>query len=191
MANDPAIDDPRPCGRSPALTGKPIDNNPFVGAKVCARVSQIGGMDVAWKETKHAHATETLKTGGPRHEKSWINRMFDPECVACHVTGWDPKKIVRYNTGYTGETTTPHLLGQQCENCHGPGGRHVELERQWAKDQKITDELTAWRKFHRLSKKTAFDLCAKCHDGDNDPKFGSEARSDDYWNRDRPLRVAD
>ena len=175
VANDPAIDDPRSVD---PLNGQFVDNNPFIGVKVCAECHK-SAMEV-WKDSKHAHATETLKTGGPRHEKFWINRMFDPECIACHVTGWDPKKIVRYKTGFTGEAATPHLLGQQCENCHGPGGRHVELERQWAKDQKTTDEVAAWRKFQRLSKKTAFDLCAKCHDGDNDPKFGSDS-FDEYW----------
>ena len=178
VASDPAIDDPRSVD---PLTGVPIDNNPFAGAKACAECHK-SAMEV-WEASKHAQATETLKTGGPRHEEFWINRIFDPECIACHVTGWDPKKIVRYNSGYTGEQTTPHLLGQQCENCHGPGGRHTELERQWAKDQKTTDAVAAWRKFHRLSKKTAFDLCAKCHDGDNDPAFGTTKTFDEYWDQ--------
>jgi hypothetical protein len=175
-ATEPAIDDPRSVD---PLTGKLVDNNPFVGAKICGECHK-SAMEV-WEGSKHAHATETLKTGGPRHEDFWINRIFDPECIACHVTGWDPKKIVRYNTGYTGEDTTPHLLGQQCENCHGPGGRHTGLERQWAKDQKLSDELTAWRKFHRLNKEKAFDLCAKCHDGDNDPAFGTTKTFEEYW----------
>jgi hypothetical protein len=73
------------------------------------------------------------------------------------------------------------LTGQQCENCHGPGGRHTALERQFAKDQKSTNELIAWRKYHRLDHKKSFDLCAKCHDPDNDPKFSS-GTFDDYWN---------
>jgi hypothetical protein len=177
VASEPDIDDPRSVD---PLTGLRVENNLYVGAKVCAECHK-SAMEV-WETTKHAHATETLKTGGPRHQDFWINRTFDPECVACHVTGWDPKKVVRYKSGYTGEGTTPHLLGQQCENCHGPGGRHTELERQWTKDQNTTDAVVAWRKFHRLSKDTAFDLCAKCHDGDNDPNFGTESHPfEEYW----------
>jgi hypothetical protein len=74
------------------------------------------------------------------------------------------------------------LAGQSCENCHGPGGRHTELERAWANDQKITDEVTAWRKFHRLNQKSARDLCIRCHDGDNDPEFDTEKKPfATYW----------
>ena len=179
VATDPAIDDPR---NIDPLAGLPVDadKNPFVGAKVCGECHKSAY--AVWEESKHAVATETLKTGGPHVTKDWIMRLYDPECVACHVTGWDPKRIVRFKTGYDGETTTPQLMGQSCENCHGPGGRHTELERTWAKEKKTTDEVTAWRKFHRLSQKTAFDLCIKCHDGDNDPHFGSDS-FDKYWNQ--------
>jgi hypothetical protein len=172
VAREPDIDDPRPTPR--------LDANPFVGAKVCGECHK-SALEV-WETTKHAHATETLKTGRPGDKKPWIDRLYDPECVACHVTGWDPKKIVGYKTGYKGEQATPHLLGQQCENCHGPGGRHTELERLLAKNKgkAADDEVAAWRKYHRLSKKTAFDLCVKCHDGDNDPHFKTET-FDSYW----------
>ncbi len=172
VAGERDIDDPRP---TPTL-----EANPFVGAKVCGECHK-SALEV-WKSTKHAQATETLKTGRPGDKKPWINRLFDPECIACHVTGWDPRKIVGYKTGYKDEQTTPYLTGQQCENCHGPGGRHTELERLLAKDKgkPAGDEVTAWRKYHRLNKKTSFDLCVKCHDGDNDPHFNS-ASFDKYW----------
>ncbi|HLJ11579.1 MAG TPA: multiheme c-type cytochrome [Planctomycetaceae bacterium] len=170
VATELAVEDPR--------NAQAIDENAFMGAKVCGECHK-SAWDV-WQTTKHAGATESLKTGR-EGQNNWINRVYDPECVACHVTGWDPQKIVRYKTGYTGEQATPKLVGQQCENCHGPGGRHVELERQWAKDKKTSDELLTWRKFQRLDKKSAFNLCAKCHDGDNDPHFDSDS-FDRYWN---------
>lgn len=177
VANESAIDDPR---NVDPLSGAPVDSeaNRFVGVKVCAEC-HTAAYDI-WKDTGHARATQTLKTG--RGEADYISRIFDPECVACHTTGWDTKKFVRYKTGYTGEFSSEHLLGQQCENCHGPGGRHTELERQFAKDKMETDELKAWRKFQRLSKKDSFDLCAKCHDGDNDPNFKTDS-FDRYWNQ--------
>ena len=170
VAGEPAIESPR----NAVVKG----DNPFVGVKVCGECHK-SALEV-WETTKHAQGTESLKTGRPEQAKEWINRVFDPECVACHVTGWDPKRIIRYNTGFTGEETTPLLVGQQCENCHGPGGRHTGLERQFAKDKKLTDDVAAWRKFHRLSVKTAFDMCAECHDGDNDPHFSSDSFSS-YW----------
>lgn len=172
VSNEPAIDDPRP---TPTL-----DPNPFVGAKVCGECHK-SAYEV-WQTTDHAKATATLKTGRPGQEKTWINRIYDPECVACHVTGWDPRKVLRYKDGYTGEDATPHLVGQQCENCHGPGGRHTELERVWAKDKKTTDDVTAWRKFLKLDHKKAFDLCVKCHDGDNDPHFSSDTFAE-HWDK--------
>ena len=171
VANEPAIDDPRP-------TPSPV--NPFVGSKVCGECHK-SAYEI-WESTPHAHASESLKKGPKGQTGEYISRMFDPECVACHVTGWDPKRFVRYKDGFTGEKTTPHLTGQGCENCHGPGGRHTDLERQYARDKKTTEELAAWRKYHKLSKKTAFDLCAKCHDGDNDPKFNSDT-FDEYWKK--------
>src|SRR5262249_42677935 len=153
VASEPAIDDPRP---TPTL-----DANPYVGVKVCGECHK-SALEV-WKTSKHANATESLKTGHPGQTRPFINRMFDPECICCHVTGWDPQKVIRYKSGYVDEKSSPHLTGQQCENCHGPGGRHTELERLVAKDQKVTDDVKAWRKYLRLSKKTAFDLCVKCH----------------------------
>lgn len=170
VASEPAIDNPRP---APTL-----DPNPYVGVKVCGECHK-SALEV-WETSKHANATEALKTGHPGQDKPFINRMFDPECICCHVTGWDPKKIIRYNSGYVDEQSSAHLTGQQCENCHGPGGRHTELEREFAKNHELTDDVAAWRKFHRLNHKTAFDLCVKCHDTDNDPKFGS-ATFDEYW----------
>lgn len=178
VANEPAIDDPR---NFDPLTGAPIESqeNPYVGVKVCAECHKEAYK--IWIDTNHAKATETLKTGRD-NRPDFINRIFDPECVACHVTGWDPKKVVRYKTGYEGEDKTPHLLGQQCENCHGPGGKHSELERLFAKGEGKKEQVDAWRKFHHLSVKTAYDLCIKCHDGDNDPNFKSE-NFDKYWSQ--------
>jgi hypothetical protein len=177
--NEPAIDDLR---NLDPLTGRPVEaqRNPFMGAKVCGECHK-SAYDV-WTASKHAQATEAIKTGRPEEAKAFINRIYDPECIACHVTGWDPKQFVRFKTGYEDEETTPHLVGQSCENCHGPGGRHTELERAWAKDKKTTDEVTAWRKFHRRSVKTARDLCVRCHDGDNDPEFDTDKKPfDKYW----------
>ena len=60
-------------------------------AKV-ARKCHPAAFDV-WKDSGHAHATETLTRLNPP-------RQFDPECLSCHVTGWDPQQYVPFQTGF-------------------------------------------------------------------------------------------
>ena len=152
----------------------------FVGAAKCGECHTRAY--AKWKESKHAKAFEHLKSGRKGHEASWISRIYDPECLACHVTGWDPKNVVRYETGYVDEATSALLLGQQCENCHGAGSRHVEEELKWKKaGGKLSDELLKWRKSQHMDLEQAKAVergCYKCHDGDNSPGFNFEK----YWN---------
>ena len=63
-----------------------------------------------WSTSRHGKAYETLRK---------INKAFDPECLACHVVG--------YNTpgGFISELDTPGLKNVQCEVCHGPGKNHI------------------------------------------------------------------
>ena len=143
-----------------------------------------------WSKTKHARGYESLLKGRKGEEKNWIKRHMDPECLACHVTGWHPQKIQRYGSGFLPESLAndagkPHLFknlrGQQCENCHGPGSRHVDLEKQWEKDadKMIEKSVLAARKSMKLTiegvKQTR--LCYQCHDLDNSPSFDF----DKYW----------
>ena len=58
-------------------------------------------------------------------------RTRDPECITCHATGWDPQQFARYDAAFVDMESTPQLAGSQCENCHGPGSTHVELEQAW------------------------------------------------------------
>jgi hypothetical protein len=132
-----------------------------------------------WKDSKHAHAYETLITGR-EGTKNPIPRNHDPECINCHTTGWDPQGVFPYVGGFYSLERTPKLKDQQCENCHGPAAKHVELELAWKRDQKSVKkaDLDAARVRATLKvaeiKKT---LCYKCHDLDNDPNF----EFDTYW----------
>jgi hypothetical protein len=60
--------------------------------------------------------------------------------------------------------------GSQCENCHGPGSRHVELAE--AGEDNPGESV-------RLTKANAKARCETCHDGDNSPDFEFEA----YWKK--------
>ena len=68
-----------------------------------------------WSQKAHAGAYSTLEK---------VGSQYDPECVGCHVVGFD------YDTGFATEDQTPHLKDVGCEVCHGPGSEHVMSEGQ-------------------------------------------------------------
>jgi hypothetical protein len=126
-----------------------------------------------WKDSKHAHAYQSLITGreGTKHP---IPRNHDPECINCHTTGWDPQGGFPYISGFESLEKTPKLKDQQCENCHGPAAKHVALELAWKKDPKAVKkaDLDAARGRARLKvAEVEKTLCFKCHDYENDPNF--------------------
>lgn len=110
-----------------------------------------------FEKTSHAHAIETLEE---------INYAWDPECVRCHVVGWQRLPSAgsvdawfREPTGFVNVDKTRHLGGVGCEVCHGPGSLHVEdpaTHRLFASK----DGIEAWK-----------GRCMTCHDPDNSPGF--------------------
>ena len=129
-----------------------------------------------WNETPHAHATESIIKPPGRSE---VARHFDPECLSCHVTGWNPQGFYPYASGYLSQEKSPHLMGNGCENCHGPGSQHVAAE---TGDIEATKEmLVKLREEMRLSLASAKYKCAECHDIDNSPNFDQEGGFQKYW----------
>ena len=99
----------------------------------------------AYHNSAHAKAWQTLVSKG---------QTSNPECVACHVTGWN------WYNGFNPAVSTKGqnaLFNVQCEACHGYGTEHVR-DGQWAKKAK--------------------DSCVKCHTEEFDPKFDYETRWD-------------
>ena len=98
-----------------------------------------------WSSSKHGRAYETLRK---------INKAFDPECLVCHVVG--------YNTpgGFISELDTPELKNVQCEVCHGAGKKH------------ITAPVSGFGKEAR-------NACKKCHVKNHSPRFNFTQ----YWPR--------
>lgn len=138
----------------------------FVGSEAC-RECHTKAYEI-WKNTPHLHATETLvKLSPPRH--------YDPECLSCHVTGWDPQGYFPYASGYL-DLKQKHLHASGCENCHGPGARHVAAQ---LGDIDVTDkELKSLQLTMRVTKEQAKEnLCIQCHDPDNSPHFDWDI----YW----------
>ena len=128
----------------------------YVGAETCKRCHPNTFMK--WSTTKHAQAFEALL-----HDPK-PNVIYDAECVTCHTTGFE------YTSGYRSVEATPHLRGNQCENCHGPASRHIAEP----------DNL----EFRNLLRITADQAdksrtCIRCHDEDNSPKFDFTT----YWSQ--------
>lgn len=86
-----------------------LRKSPFAGDGKCKECHS--DLHDNWSKTRHARAMFTLDK---------TNQGFDPECVACHVTGANARN------GFTNKKETPELVNVQCEACHGPGLKHCE-----------------------------------------------------------------
>lgn len=145
----------------------------FVGTKVCGECHSKAL--AVWEKSDHAHAYESLIKGRPELKDRWVSRIHDPECLSCHTTGWHPQDVLRYVGGFESKAKTPQMLHNGCENCHGPGSRHIQLIEAGDKDaanKEVRLTLAEAKKSH----------CVTCHDLDNDPHFNS-ASFDSYWEK--------
>jgi hypothetical protein len=122
----------------------------FVGAETCKSCHPNTYMK--WSTTKHAEAFASLV----KLHDSKPNTQFDAECISCHTTGFG------YDSGWRSEALTPHMAGNQCENCHGPGSDHCKQP-----DDKTI--LKAIALTADQADKTM--LCVRCHDAENSTHF--------------------
>jgi hypothetical protein len=160
------------------LRGTTHPDGDFAGSEACASCHSHAWE--VWEKTPHAHATDTLvKLDPPRH--------FDPECLSCHVTGWNPQEYIPYKTGYLGLEETPEMTQNGCENCHGPALTHVkvesgELEATEAQQEELRAALRMKigpNEGNKGDQKLGpvVDNCMECHDIDNSPDFDFQ----EYW----------
>ncbi|MEO0531684.1 MAG: multiheme c-type cytochrome [Planctomycetota bacterium] len=160
-----------------APTTHPTERD-FAGSAVCGDCHTS-----AWEvfeQTPHFHTTETLVALEPA-------RHFDPECIACHATGWEPQKYFPFASGWKSFRETPEMHGQGCENCHGPAARHTaveygDIEVDEAEQAKLRQALhleiganEGNMKGQQLGR--AVNNCLGCHDLDNSPDFDFQ----EYW----------
>lgn len=148
----------------------------FVGSKKCGECHTTA-YDI-WESSAHAEATEHIVH--PPKERGDIARHFDPECISCHVTGWNPQEYYPYESGYLSLEASSHLTGNGCENCHGPGADHSAAE---AEGALVSAALKAeLRNAMKLPLEKAREKCMTCHDLDNSPDFHEpDAFEDVYW----------
>jgi 2',3'-cyclic-nucleotide 2'-phosphodiesterase (5'-nucleotidase family) len=113
----------------------------YAGDTVCKTCHSIA--HDKWLSSRHGRAYETLRK---------INKAFDPECLVCHVVG--------YNTagGFISELDTPKLKNVQCEVCHGAGKKHASAPAPGFGNN-------------------AHKACKKCHVKNHSPRFNFTQ----YW----------
>ena len=158
----------------------------FVGSDACADCHSDeydiwkDGVDGDWGP--HAEATDDLAEN-PNDNRVWVQRDYDPECMSCHATGWDPQNFFPYKSGLLDPLKDAHLHANGCENCHGPGSAHVAIQEEKDKGRPVDENL---RK--KLADEMVLTLeeakngaCKECHDLDNSPDFLKEGGFDKYW----------
>ncbi|MFT7632079.1 MAG: hypothetical protein ACI87E_003128 [Mariniblastus sp.] len=156
----------------------------YVGSSSCADCHEdefaIWEDGVDGNGGPHEKATRDLEQN-PNDDRVWVQRHFDPECISCHATGWNPQKFYPYKSGFL-KMADEDLHGNGCENCHGPGSAHVAIEQLAGKQQVNVDErIQRAREMHLSVSKSATDGCKECHDLDNSPDFLLEGGFAKYW----------
>jgi hypothetical protein len=162
----------------------------FIGSDACKDCHEkeydIWKNGVDGKGGPHYRATLDLTEPG---ERAWVKRNFDPECLSCHVTGWNPQNFYPYKTGYIDLESDAVLHGNGCENCHGPGKNHTDRENELANKRINADDdlIKKLRKDARITTKEARlsdeKQCMRCHDLDNSPDFFKDGAFDEYWKK--------
>ncbi|MEX1039842.1 MAG: multiheme c-type cytochrome [Pirellulaceae bacterium] len=148
----------------------------FVGSQACADCHTTA--HEIWEGTPHAHALDTLVKPPERYE---VPRHHDPECLSCHVTGWDPQGYYPFESGYLDLKKTPLMHGVGCENCHGPGSDHVASQN--GEGNFTDEEVEQIKQAMRLPLDQARNHCIQCHDLDNSPDFHEDGAFEKYWKR--------
>ena len=147
----------------------------YVGSETCGECHTQAYEH--WQKTPHSHATESIVHPV---ERSDVQRHFDPECLSCHVTGWNPQQYYPYTSGYLELEKSAAMHGNGCENCHGPGSAHVAAENGEVEDL-TDDEQNKRRLAMRQTLDQAKTACMDCHDLDNSPDFHLDGAFEKYW----------
>lgn len=136
-------------GQGEPAGGDPTEGAQYIGASACKKCHL--GEHKSYMKMKHAKAWEGLPE---KYRAADQKDEGGRECMSCHVTGWGEGA----RGGFVDAKTSEHLLGVQCEACHGPGSKHREA------GQKVLDEKR--KTFNEGEKRFIVKRttnCANCH----------------------------
>lgn len=109
----------------PERAGDPTEGSTYIGEAACKKCHMKEHR--TWGKMKHSSAWEVLDE---QHRNMTAQNDEGRTCLSCHVTGWEEAD----RGGFIDPVQSEHLLGVQCEACHGPGSKHKEA------GQKVLDE---------------------------------------------------
>ena len=148
---------------SPLGSPKKSVQGEYVGSAKCGTCHE--DIYEQWRDTRHSTAWKSISLDPPNEHSANPPRDCDPDCVSCHVVGWNGIAHIPYKGGYADPKTTPHLLNVGCESCHGPGGNHITAE--IGNNNTLKEQIRSSMKLGDTVKQ----VCYSCHDADNSPNF--------------------
>jgi cytochrome c5 len=143
------------------LAFKMGDDKPhgFYGANkcgMCHKKDADGAQLKKWEDSKHAKATELLKSE-EADKLAGGKAIENQDCLKCHATGAgsDPKNNDKKFT----------IDGVQCEACHGAGKDYKSKKIMQDREKSVANGLMVW-----ADDKAIEGMCLECHDMKNKPK---------------------
>ena len=126
----------------------------FIGsdrcAKMCHKGEKKGKQLEIWQKSKHFSAFTVLGTPASKEVAKKLGMTADPqkapECLRCHVTGFNAKKELI-------DSTCTYAEGVGCEACHGAGSEYRKLNTMKNHDLAVAAGLVVQKEA----------LCIKCH----------------------------
>lgn len=117
---------------------------------------ELTELPVSWYSQEH-HWGMSPGYDKPRHYD--FSRPVDYTCIGCHDAYPEvPEKARRY--GYQPRFPSGLPQGIDCQRCHGPGARHIELASSNAKPEAVRAAIVNPA---RLDTEQQMDVCQQCH----------------------------
>lgn len=142
----------------------------YIGAskcKTCHKQDFVGNQYAKWREKKHAHAFETLKSEKALEYAKQSGLLELPhkadECLKCHVTAYGEDRSA------FAKRPLKKSEGIQCESCHGPGSGYKTKKIMSDRDAAVAAGLWEAGKDEKI--------CTTCHN-DESPAWDSTTRFD-------------
>jgi cytochrome c peroxidase len=134
--------------------------------KTCHNAKDAGEQWNVWKKTAHANAYQTLLSDKAKEIAAkkglTVPPNEAPECLRCHVTGYDPQK-----------KAAPDKIkmedGVQCESCHGPSSAHIDVAKKLFTNKALIESVDIVHTHVIPDENT----CRGCHNQDN-PTYNPE-----------------